>query len=289
MSRKQFQQEIDRGLPHGMYLLSASDAFLLYDALNDIKTALGGDDPFAIEVFDLAFPEDCPPLAQIIDILRTVPFFVSRKTAVIRNLQKLSKKDAPKIEEYLLSPSPSTCLIMLHEGVAPKMLNPSALKGAKAISLSIADREIPAWVQERARMRGVELTERAIDYFVSAVGTDLGLLQAEIDKFQHAGVSGKVDVDTVREVVYAGAEYGTFDLINALDSGDLRKTFRRYESVRRTADPQMILGALNWHYAKRGARQGVSVMPLLHEADIAIKSSRQHVIENLLYQLVRNR
>lgn len=287
MSQKQFHQELEKGLPNSRYLLTASDAFLLYDALNDIRRVFGGEDPFAVEVFDLGFPEDCPPLSEVVGILRTVPFFASRKTAVIRNLQKLSKKDASEIEDYLLSPSPSTVLIMLHEGAVPKMLDSAVLKNVKALSLSIPDRDIPAWLRERARAKGVDLTPRAVDYLISSVGTDLGLLHAELDKVQHAGVGGKVDTNTIAEVVYAGAEFGAFDLIKALDAGDLRKIFRRYESVKRTADPTMILGALNWHYAKRG-RPGASVMPLLHEADISIKSSHQHVIENLLYRLVRN-
>ncbi|HSW64058.1 MAG TPA: DNA polymerase III subunit delta [Dissulfurispiraceae bacterium] len=289
MSQKQFHQELEKGLPDSRYLLTASDAFLLYDALNDIRRVFGGEDPFAVEVFDLGFPEDCPPLSAVVDILRTIPFFASRKTAVIRNLQKLSKKDASKIEDYLLSPSPSTVLIMLHEGPIPKVLGSAALKSVKAISLSIPERDIPVWLLERAQAKGADLTPRAVDYLISAVGTDLGLLHAEIDKVQHAGARGKIDVDTIREVVYAGAEFGTFDLINALDAGDLRKTFRRHESVKRTADPLIILGALNWHYTKRGGRAGASVMPLLHEADISIKSSHQHVIENLLYRLVKNR
>ncbi len=289
MSQKQFHQEIGKRLPQSLYLLSAADAFLLYDALNMIRSAFGVDDPFAVEVFDLGFPEDCPPIPEVVDILRTVPFFAARKTVVLRNLQKLSKKDAPKIEDYLLSPSPSSVLIMLHEGKSPQMLDPAALKEVKTISLSISDRDIPGWVRERARAKGVDMTDRAVDYFISAVGTDLGLLHAEIDKMQHAGARGKIDVDTIREVVFAGAEYGTFDLINALDSGDMRKTFRRYESVKRTTDPQMILGALNWHYAKHGGRAGALVMQLLHDADISIKTSHQHVIENLLYRLARNR
>ncbi len=289
MSQKQFQQEIGKRLPHGLYLLSANNEFLLYDALSMIRSVFGAADPFAVEVFDLGFPEDCPPLPEVVDIMRTVPFFVSRKTVVLRNLQKLSKKDVPKIEDYLRSPASSTLLVMLHEGKSQKMLAPAALKNVKSISISIPEHEIPAWVQERARARAVDLTKQAVDELIGAVGKDFGLLQAELDKFQYAGVGGKVDEKTMREVVFAGAEYGAFDIINALNSGDMRETFRRYESVKRTAEPHKILGAFNWHYAKLGGSSGVSVMQLLHEADFAIKTSHQHVLENLLYRLARNR
>ncbi|HMK42835.1 MAG TPA: DNA polymerase III subunit delta [Dissulfurispiraceae bacterium] len=287
MSRKQFMQELERKLPQPVYLLTASDGFLLYDILGEIRAAFSDDGPFAVEVFDLASSDDCPPLAEVIDIMRTLAFFGARKTVILRSLQKLPKKEAGKLEEYCMNPSPDTALVMLHEGAAVKALEPRALKAVKSIPLSISERDIPLWVQERARAKGVTFTKDALEMLISSVGTDLGLLHAELDKLALAGVSGTVDTDTVRAVIYAGAEYGTFDLIHALEAGNVRQAFKRFESVRRSADPQMVLGALNWHYARRGGRPGLAVMSLLHEADIALKSSHQCVLERLIYNLCR--
>lgn len=288
MSQKQFTAEIERGFPHGIYLLTASDAYLLYDALQQIK-AWSGTDPFALEVIDLAFADDCPTIAGMVDILCTVPFLAARKTVIIRNLQKLPKKDAKKLEDYCSEPSPSTLLIMLHEGASPKLFDASVLRSIKSIPLSISDRDIPDWVKAQARGKGITLSDRAVETLVAEVGTDLGLLHAEVEKLAMAGLAGDVSDAVLKEIVYSGAEYGAFDLINALDRRDARAVFRLYENVRKTSDPYMLLGAMNWHYSNRRERvaRGTSIFALLHEADIAIKSSHQCVIERLLYSLTR--
>ncbi len=66
-----------------------------------------------------------------------------------------------------------------------------------------------------------------------------------------AGLSGEVSETVLKEIVYSGAEYGAFDLINALDRRDARTVFRLYENVRKTSDPYMLLGAFNWHFSSR--------------------------------------
>lgn len=288
MSRKQFRTEIERGFPQSVYLLTASDAYLLYEALQQVK-AWGGTDPFALEVVDFAFSDDCPTVAGLVDILCTVPFLSSRKTVIVRNLQKIPKKEAKKLEDYCLQPSPSTLLILLHEGASPKVFEASALRTIKTIPLTVSDAEIPGWVKEQALSKGITLSDQAVETLVTEVGTDLGLLHAEVEKLAMAGVSGDVSDATLKEIVYAGAEYGAFDLTAALDRRDARGVFRLYESVRKTTDPYMLLGAFNYHFSSRRGRvpRGVSIFSALHEADFAIKSSRNCVIEHLLYSLTR--
>lgn len=288
MSRKQLLLEIERGFPQHVYLLTASDPYLLYEALQLIKS-WSGTDPFALEVIDFAFADDCPTVAGIVDILCTVPFLAARKTVIIRNLQKLPKKEAKKLEDYCAEPSSSTLLIMLHEGAAPKIFEPVLLKRITTLPLSIADRDIPGWVKEQARAKGISLSDRAVETLVTEVGTDLGLLHAEVEKLAMAGLTGDVSDAVLKEIVYSGAEYGAFDLINALDRHDARVVFRLYENVRKTSDPYMLLGAMNWYFSSRRGRapRGRSIFAALHEADIAIKSSHQCVIEHLLYSLTR--
>jgi DNA polymerase III delta subunit len=105
-----------------------------------------------------------------------------------------------------------------------------------------------------------------------------------------------VDIDEVRGVVYAGAEYGAFDLVNALTKKDAKAVFRIYENMSRTTEPQMLLGALNWQYSSSYARakmQGLDknklgrVFALLHEADMAVKTSHSHVMDDLLVKLLK--
>ena len=295
MSIRQLHQEVERGLPSPAYLLHSPEDFLLYEALSGIKERVAHDDAFNFEAYDLKSPDDSIPMEQVIDVLNTLPFMSGRRTVVIKNIQKLSKPDTRKLEGYLANPSATSLLIMLHEGASPKLFDPSSLKNVQVIALAVPEKEIPLWIKVKAKKKGVSLTDRAVEYLISFVGTDLGMLSAEIDKLTCLGAAKTIDIDEIRGTVYSGADYNAFDLVDALGQGNAGEVFRIFENVTGNQDPQMLLGALNYQYSRQYSRQGApvgkgsrasGVFRLLHEADAAIKTSHKFVLEDLLVKLL---
>lgn len=288
MSIQQFRQELSHGLPSPAYLLTAPDAFILYEAMDLVREANQAAESFNMDIFDLK-SDDPRPVEEIVTALNTLPFMLDRRVVLIRNIQKLAKKDAKRLEEYLKAPSPTTLLVMLFEGTGPKIFDPAVLKAIKVIPLAVSERELPAWIAERAKGRGIELTRRAVEYLLNSVGADMGLLSSEIEKIATSMGKGTVDLSDIRETVYAGAEYTAFDLIEALKRKDSREVFRIFEKLSKSVEPQMLLGALNWHCSMMRSRQGegTETFRLLHEADAAIKRSRSFAIEELLVRLLQ--
>lgn len=290
MSIKQFQQELSKEFPSPAYLFYSSDDFLLYEALTTIKDKHHCN-AFNLDVFDAKLPDNSKPIEQIIDILNTLPFLSGRRVVVIENTQKLTKKDIKKLQEYLTNPAKTSLLIMLYEGKSPELFDASAVKNIKAIGLNVQEKDIPSWIKDTAKRKGIEFTDRAIEYLITCVGTDLGMLYSEIEKFSSWDVS-KFDIDDIKGMVYASAEYSVFDLVNALKRKDASGVFRIFESVNKNIEPQMMLGALNWQYAgilhSKNIEDAIKVFSLLHEADAAIKTSHNYVIEDLLIKLLKN-
>ncbi|HMK56129.1 MAG TPA: DNA polymerase III subunit delta [Dissulfurispiraceae bacterium] len=296
MSLKQFQQESERGFPSPVYLLHSSESFLLYEALTVLNDLFLDPASFNFETIDMASSDEKLPAEKIVDILNTLPFLANRKTVVLRNIQKLSKKEAQKFGAYMKAPAPSSLLILLFEGASPDIFDPAIAKAVKTIALNVSEREIPVWIRERAAKKGISFTSAAIEYIIGVAGTDLGMLHSEIEKFSSSETSRTIDVEEVRGVVYAGAEYGAFDLANALVRKDARSVFKIYENISKTMEPQMLLGALNWQYSSSYAKAGMPggdrhkqerIFARLHEADMAVKTSHSHVMENLLVDLLK--
>lgn len=294
MSIKQFQQEISKGLPHRAYLIHSTEDFLLYETLTVIKEKYAGSDAFNFDVFDIKSPDFIATVEQIIDVMNTLPFLAERKTVVMRNIQKLSKKDIKKLEGYIASPSATTLLVMLYEGKAPKLFDVSASRDLKIISVNLQEQDIPLWVKERAKGKGIRFTDKAVEYLICYAGTDPGMLYSEIEKFASWDTSDVIDADDIKGIVYAGAEYDAFDIINALGKRNIKEVFRIFENVNKNTDPQMLLGALNWQYAsmysksqKKDEGKFRKIFRLLHEADIANKTSCQFVLEDLFVKLLR--
>jgi len=296
LSLRQFQQEGEKGFPSPVYLLYSTESFLLYEAVSALKARFQDEAAFNFESIDLASSDEKLPAEKIADILNTLPFLAQRKTVVLRNVQKWTKKEAQKFGGYLKSPSPSSLLVMIFEGKSPDIFEPDLMKSVKSIALSVSERDLPAWITERAAKKKLTFTSQAIESLISFAGTDLGMLHAEIEKFSSGDSARTVDADELRSVVYAGAEYGAFDLIDALTKKDPHGVFRIYENLSRSMEPQMLLGALNWQYSNNYARSGRPgmdkrkinrIFSLLHEADVAVKTSHSHVIEDLLVKLLK--
>jgi DNA polymerase-3 subunit delta len=292
MSIKQFQQELSKEFPSPAYLFYSSDDFLLYEALSSIKDKYHSD-AFNFDVFDVKSPDNNKPMEQIIDILNTLPFLSGRRVVIIENIQKLTKKDIKKLDEYLTNPANTSLLIMLYEGASTKLFDASVIKNIKTIGLNVQEKDIPLWIRDMAKIKGIEFTARAIEYLIVCVGTDMGMLYSEIEKFSSCNTS-KIDIDDVKGIVYAGAEYSAFDLINALKKREAAEVFRIFENVGKNTESQMLLGALNWQYANlrdkshhKGERFFRTVFKLLHEADASVKTSRSYVMEDLFVKLLK--
>lgn len=292
MSIKQFQQELSKELASRVYMLYSSDNFLLYEALSSIKTMYMDAGAFNFDVFNIKSPDNNKPIQEIIDILNTLPFLSERRVVVIENIQKLLKKDLSKLESYLINPSNTSLLVMLHKGQPPKLFN-VPIKNIKVIALNMQDRDLPLWIKDKARQKGIELADRAVEWLISCVGTDLGMLHSEIEKISSLYIKQKnhhaIDINDIKELVYAGVEYSVFDLVNALRKGNAKEVFKMYESVSRNTEPQMLLGAINWQYAKfqsKEKRYYEEIFGLLHKADASIKTSHSFTIEDLLVKLL---
>jgi DNA polymerase-3 subunit delta len=310
MSIKQFQpgspknqrffgveQELAKGMQAPAYLFCSGNDFLLYEALSIIKDkySSAGDFNFAFnfDTFDINSPDDSKPVEQILDILNTLPFLSDRRLIIIENIQKLSKKDAEKIESYISNPSPASLLIMLHKGTPQKLFSAQAVKNLKTLTLAVPETDIGQWIKDRAKRKGVEITDRAVEYLISSVGADLGMLYAEIKKISFLGTKN-VDIDEIKSIVYAGAEYNAFDIVNALKKRDAAAVFRIFQSASKNIKHEMLLGALNWQYATlqskshhKDERFFRTVFKLLHEADASIKTSRSYAMEDLFVKLLK--
>jgi DNA polymerase-3 subunit delta len=298
MSVRQFQEELRKALPHPVYLLHSTEEFLLYEALSLIRRELGGSDLFNFEVFDADSPDSPVTMEQVLDALNTLPMMAPRRTVVLRNVQSVPKKEIRELGAYMESPSGTTLLVILFSGKLSKGFELSGHRGVRTIPLFVGEAELPRWIKAKGSRLGKSFSDAAAQLLIESVGTDLGMLNSEVEKF--ASFAGDaVDVDEVKAVVYAGIEHSGFDLVRALMRGDRKEVFRIHSTLSRSVEPHQLIGALNWQFRKlwEGIETGNTaeerkfsiIFRLLHEADVALKTSHEHVIEDVLVKLLKIR
>ncbi len=297
MSFQTFLKEIDKGLPAPVYLFYAQDTFLCREAIEAIRRLVPPTErDFNLHVFDLSMPGDEPmTFAQILDVANTVSFFGGRRfTLCIANPQKLLKKDQERLNSYISKPAPGSVFVLLHNGALSKEAR-EKFQALKPLSLDIRESEIPHWIKQRAKVKGLEISDEASDYLIGLIGPDLSLLSSEIEKISLLGKQA-IDVDDILDIVTGGRLYSIFDLVDALREKDAEQVFAIYKTMRETAEDYSLIGALNWLYARklhsRNSRAEneylLRVFELLNKADIDIKSSgRTFPMEYLLVKLLR--
>jgi DNA polymerase-3 subunit delta len=296
MSYRNFLDELKKGLPLSAYVLVASDPFLHSEATSLVKALVPeGEREFNFQPFDvLNAKESDTPFDQVLDVLNTVPFFSGRKFVILDNFHKLLKKDMKKLGQYLLAPSESSVLVLLHQGAMKKEAR-ETLTGLKQIILDIGEREIPVWLRTKAASRGIELSDAAADYLLGTIGPDLGLLSSELDKCTLMG-KPKIEKEDIAETIEGRRTFSAFALVDAIRARDAEGAFRIYRVLRDTEEPYSLLGALNWQYARFFAEKNSPaernyfnrVFGLMNEADVAIKSSGSaYPMELLLVRLLK--
>lgn len=297
MSYQAFLKEIEKGLPAPVYLFVASDMFLQREAAEAIKRLVPeAERDFNLHAFDLLLPGDeTITFGQILDVVNTVSFFGGKRFTVLTlNLQKLLKKDQERLNAYIMNPAENSVFVILHVGSLGKEAR-EKFRSLKTISLDIRESEMPYWIKQRARTKGLEISDEASDYLIGLVGPDLGLLASEIEKISLLGKK-RIGVDDISDIVTGERLYSIFDLVNALRAKDSERVFRIYKTLRETSEDYSLIGVLNWQYG-RNLQKGNSpsekqylleVFELLNRTDIEIKSSgRTFPMEYLLVKLLR--
>ena len=297
MSFQTFLDVVEKGLPAPVYMFYASDLFLLREAMDEIKRLVPETErDFNFHTFDLTVQgEDSITLEQILNVANTVSFFSGRRFTILSgNIQKLLKKDLERLHVYITNPAEGSVFVILHSGLLSKDAR-EKFKALKPVSLDMRESEIPFWIKKRARIKGMEISDNAIDFLIGLHGPDLGLLASEIEKISLIGKE-KVDTDDISEIVTGGRLYSIFDLTNALRERDPGRVFRIYKTLRETSDDYSLIGALNWQYGRHihsGGNQAeneylLRVFELLNSVDKDIKSSgRIFPMEYLLIKLLR--
>ncbi len=142
---------------------------------------------------------------ELASVLSTPPMMADRRAVVLTEAEDLTPTGRRAVEDALEDLPPGLTFVVA--GRVPDGSKASfwkTLKGeARALAWSAPDeQEIPGWLLDRARERyGYELTPEAAQALAAAVGQDLSVLDAELDKLASAAEDGTVDLETVRSLV----------------------------------------------------------------------------------------
>ena len=205
-----------------VYLLHGEETLLTREAMGWLRHAvLGGvAEDFNLDRFDGRDAFDPERVAQA---ARTLPMMASMRLVWVRNAEVVFTRKKAQLRallDYLDAPDPSTCLIF--QAMAPVKKNAVLYRKIASVgcihaSRTPRERDLPAWITQRAKGRGRRIESGAAALLVEAIGRDLAGLDAAVERLTlFVAGDAPITADHVNETVVASRTRTVWELVDAV-------------------------------------------------------------------------
>lgn len=190
-----------------------------------VEPAMAG---FNVDVFEAGET----PVGRIVDSANTMPMMARRRLIVLRGIERLDKGDDDKgkgvsatdaLAEYVASPSPSTCLVIVGAKLDGRRKLSTVAKKANIIveCTPLRPHQLGQFVRDEARRRGHTIASDVADALVDLVGGELaGLIDALERLSLYVGEKQPISEEAVHACiarVRVGSVWGLADAVAARD------------------------------------------------------------------------
>jgi DNA polymerase-3 subunit delta len=223
-----------------IYVFHGPDSFTLHEALTELKTELDGDGMLSTNT--ATFEGGQPRPDELLAVCGTLPFMGTHRLVLVEGL--LTRFETPRgrrraggqagppgrrpdltpwrdLPAALESLPPSTTLVFVDGDISgdnPLLQLLSPLAQVRRFP-RLGQRDLPGWIQTRARREGVAISPAAVRLLADLVGNDLWALWQELRKLALYAAGRQVEEEDVRALTVAGREISVFALVDAVVEG----------------------------------------------------------------------
>jgi DNA polymerase-3 subunit delta len=204
------------------YLITGTDKPKVTRALRRLRDRVGEDAIEHLSAFE-ASGEDVAAACNALGL-----FTVERRLVVVEAVERWKAADLKAVQEYLKQPAPTTVLALIGDEVKrDSALAKAVAKAGEVLSFDLPTRgrgskaDLPKWVEQQFRDRGVQIDHDAARAIVELVGENAQELETEVDKLTTWAAGDPIGEREVAELVPARAETPPFDLTDSWGRRDV--------------------------------------------------------------------
>jgi DNA polymerase-3 subunit delta len=194
--------------------------------------------------------------AEIVNRAQSLGMFSQRTVLVVREADALSVKSRAAIAGYLAGPNPDACLILCTVKPDAKMALVKQFDELAAVVnfKALTEREAADWALKEAAGRKLRLTADAAQLLVRLAGTDLGVINRELDKLAllpGPQAAGEIGTGAIRSLAGLNLTYGDYELTTAVSFGQRREALAIFQTMLLSGeDPARILSSIGYELMK---------------------------------------
>jgi DNA polymerase-3 subunit delta len=194
------------GAPKPVYAVVGDDAYLRRESIRAIVREACGPSADAGEAS--RFAGDQASLADVLDELRTLPFFSGHRVAIVDTADAFVTANRKGLETYVEHPSSTGSLVLVLKSF-PANTRLAKLVAGAGLTVECkapAEGELPGWVERFAKDAcGATIDRDAASLLVELAGVEVGVLASEVEKLAvSVGDRKRIGADDVRRMVGAG-------------------------------------------------------------------------------------
>ncbi len=212
-------------------------------------------------------------LSTIINAAKRYPMMAEHQLIIVKEAQNL--KNLEELSYYLQKPQPSTILVFCHKNGTLDRRKKITLEieknGILYESKRIKETQLPAFIVNYLKKKGVEIEPKACELIADSIGSDLNRISSELDKLflSLTPKQKRVTSELVEQHIGISKDFNNFELRNALIEKDIFKAnqiIKYFEENPKNNPIQMSLSLIfNFfsnlmlaYYAPEKSEQGIA-------------------------------
>ena len=226
--------ELKAGRFMPVYIFDGEEPFFIDRALEMIinESLLENERDFNLNVL---YGRDTDALT-VISHAKRYPMMSERTVVIVREAQDL--KDIELLSNYVKAPQSSTILALGIKGKKldrRKALFKTLRNSSNAIHIEfkkIYENQISTWINTEAKALGLNMSDKASILLAESIGSDLSRIMQELEKLLgYLGNNNDVTSEVIEKVTGFSREFNNFELIKAIASKNLTKSYRIAKSM----------------------------------------------------------
>lgn len=231
-----------------VYLISGDEPFQLDEATRLIREAARQQGYSERQVFHVERGFDWQQLNQAADSLS---LFAERKLLELRlPSAKPGDVGSKALQTFCDNPPEDTLLLIVCGKLESAQTKSKWVKAIENVGVTLSvwpldARQLPAWLQQRMQLRGLQPTPQALSLLAQLLEGNLLAADQELEKLHMIFGDGAIDAEQVLEAVNDSARYDAFALVDAALAGDGLRVSRILHGLRAEGvEILAVLGAL---------------------------------------------
>lgn len=235
---KTIDEDIKNGTIRPAYLLYGEENYLKRQYRDKLKHALVAEgDNMNFGAFE---GKNVNP-KELIDLAETLPFFAEKRLLLVEN-SGFFKNSAEELAEYMKSIPETTCFVFVEDEVDKRSKLYKAVKNAGSVVEFPRQKEelLVRWITGRIRRENKNITNQAMQLFLSMTGSDMENIDKELEKLLcYCMDKDGIYPEDVEAVCTGQINNRIFDMVNAIAAKDQKQALKLYYDLIELKEPPM--------------------------------------------------